>query len=61
MFRLEIDTHNAAFDDGAASEVARILRQVAKRIEAGELEGEPWDVNGNRVGAFELNSRRREA
>jgi hypothetical protein len=58
MFRLEIETSNAAFEDGAATETARILRAVAKRIEQGDLAGEAWDSNGNRVGTYELNGRR---
>jgi hypothetical protein len=55
MFKLEIETVNAAFDDEPASEIARILRELAGKM---EREGAPargyswtlWDVNGNRVG-----------
>lgn len=55
MFKLEIDTGNAAFDDTPASELARILRDLAHRL---ECEGAPprgdsfalRDFNGNRVG-----------
>ena len=55
MFKLEIETGNAAFDDAPASEIARILRHLADRL---ENEGAPRrgnaftlrDYNGNRVG-----------
>lgn len=70
MFSLSFRTDNAAFcapDDSkfpeidgraaTATEVARILREVAKRLERGELEGAARDLNGNTVGAFELNGR----
>ena len=63
-FRLFIDTDHAAFgDDGAARgvEVARILRDVAARI---ETEGDIWDwyqtlfdVNGNDVGRAAFKPR----
>lgn len=55
MFRLQIETGNAAFDDAPASEIARILRDLAGRIECDGIppKGDCWhlrDVNGNRVG-----------
>lgn len=63
MFSLEISTDNAAFDDGnAASEVARILRDCANRIERGEgdwsMDGiviQLRDINGNVVGQAEAS------
>lgn len=56
MFKLEIDaTDNDAFADGnRATEIVRILRRVAKLIEAGRTEGKIQDVNGNTVGSFYL-------
>lgn len=54
--RLSIELVNDAFTDDAASEVARILRVLADRIEKG-LPDEPMrlrDVNGNTVGQAEL-------
>ena len=55
MFKLEIETGNAAFDDAPASEIARILRRLADRLEnVGAPEcGDEFtlhDYNGNRVG-----------
>ena len=53
MFRIEIQTDNAAFDDHAPSEVARILRALAIKLD--HCHGLPahcplHDVNGNKVG-----------
>lgn len=51
MFSLAIDTDGAAFrDDGELQEVARILRRVADKIDAGTIRGFPLpllDINGN--------------
>ncbi len=52
--RLTIEAASAAFDDGAELEMARILRQAAKRIEDGALDGRLSDYNGNRVGEFAI-------
>jgi hypothetical protein len=63
VFKLEIRTANAAFydrssehDDARAlgEEVARILREVAKKIENGSTGAPVHDVNGNNVGRFDL-------
>ena len=53
MFRIEIRTDNAAFADHATSEVARILRALADKLDL--MHGLPahctlYDLNGNRVG-----------
>lgn len=60
MFKLEIDTGNAAFDnDGEGDchgEVARILRDLADKIEGGHGHGNLHDINGNRVGNFTLTT-----
>jgi len=58
MFTLAIETENAAFED-AGSEVARILRKLADKVQA-------WpganhftiglrDLNGNKVGTAQGN------
>ena len=66
MFKLEIKTGGAAFDDmydsedetmnayAKANEVARILRRVADRVEAMAIEGSCMDINGNKVGEWNL-------
>lgn len=56
MFKLEFETDNEAFSYSyGASETARILRKLAQRIEAGDLDGNVLDINGNSVGTYELN------
>ena len=55
MFKLEFATDNAAFECKGASETARILRKIAKRIEEGDFDGKVMDSNGNSIGSFELN------
>jgi hypothetical protein len=53
MFRVKIETGNAAFEgDSKGYEIARILRDAADRIEDGQKTGYLYDVNGNRVGEF---------
>jgi hypothetical protein len=55
MFRIEIDTGNAAFDDGNRdAEIARLLSYVVHRLERGGITVLPlYDINGNRVGKAE--------
>ena len=53
-FTLKIDTQNAALDDDAELEVARLLRSIANRLEAGNYDGRIKDYNGNDVGSFNL-------
>jgi hypothetical protein len=65
-FKLSIDCGNAAFCEGdtptpetAAPEIARILRAIADRIEAGDTFDtyrNCHDINGNIVGTFSLKS-----
>lgn len=56
MFKLEIDTGNAAFDGGACrDEVARILRKVADQIEGQYNAAIVQDINGNNCGAYRLD------
>lgn len=50
---MRIDSDNAAFEeDSGAVEVARLVRQIADRIDQGEREGKLLDLNGNTVGEF---------
>ena len=52
---MTIETDNAAFDDNFEAETARILRQLADRVEYGSR-GEHInikDINGNSVGSFD--------
>lgn len=57
MFTLKIHTDNEAFQPDPRAEVARILVQLAERIESGEdffKYRNVWDVNGNIVGVVKL-------
>ena len=57
-FTLDLACDNAAFtDDGEESrndETARILREIAKQLDAGYVKGFAYDGNGNRVGTFKF-------
>ncbi len=57
MFKLTLNTDNAAFSDDVEAEVSRILIEVARRVHDGiMLRPEPvFDINGNAVGYFELS------
>jgi len=56
MFKLSIKMDNAAFSDGnSGSEVARILRELATRIDHDDVTQRGFsmtltDINGNKVG-----------
>lgn len=56
---IEFDTNNSAFDnsDGlhGRAEIARILRNIADKVEEGRVDGSIRDINGNRVGNWKLN------
>jgi hypothetical protein len=54
MFSIEFKTDNAAFDGDAdkQAEVARILRGIADKVEAGADYGCVRDANGNTIGEF---------
>lgn len=60
MFKLEFDTDNAAFydNDGGFSPfaVADILRNIAREVERDYVEGKVRDINGNKVGAWDLHT-----
>lgn len=58
MFTLTIDTANDAFNDAPERELARILRNVADKLETvGTGNRAPVrDVNGNTVGRWEISS-----
>lgn len=56
MLKLFIETGNAAFDDEPATELARILRGLADKIEADPLPYRAlYDVNGNKVGECQIS------
>ena len=50
-YQIEIKTDNAAFNDYPGLEVARILKDLAGKAEAGyPLDVPLYDLNGNKVG-----------
>jgi hypothetical protein len=56
-FRVNIACDNAAFDPNPRAEIARILREIAKRVENGDdimTYRNAYDINGNTVGTFAL-------
>lgn len=64
MFKIEIDTGNAAFCDEMtgekdafteAIEVTRILNEVRSQIREGRRSGSCIDINGNRVGNWRFD------
>lgn len=57
---ITIETGNSAFDDGPMTETARILREVADRMEGDGILGNRnlFDHNGNRVGQVSITSIR---
>ena len=49
-YQIEIETDNTAFDDYPKLEVARILKDLAGKAEAGYSLNIPlYDLNGNKV------------
>lgn len=56
-FTLQFAADNAAFEPDPNQEIARILREVANRIESGDSFNtfrNIYDANGNIVGVFAL-------
>jgi len=49
MFKLIIETENAAFEEDASIEIARILEEVVTKIHRGEEPSRMNDINGNGV------------
>lgn len=59
-FRMEIRCGNAAFEPVAGAEIARILRQLARKLDDMEVAEAPLgaslrDVNGNTVGDWSFS------
>lgn len=48
---IRLSTANAAFEDAPATEIGRILRDLATKVEErGELPAVIYDINGNSCG-----------
>lgn len=53
MVKIQFNTGNAAFEEPYDTiEIARILRDIADKIENGRTEGKCIDINGNGVGTW---------
>lgn len=56
MFQLQVHTSNSAFENESA-EVARILRELAERVESGRTSGRVFDLNGNACGNWAFDAK----
>lgn len=59
MITITLHTDNSAFEEDPATEVARILEELARRYRfAGEIEDTLYlrDINGNRVGVAKVEN-----
>lgn len=56
MVKIEFTTDNAAFSEGPATEIARILERLAKKIRMGDFDEPIMDINGNRVGTMTITA-----
>lgn len=55
--KVEIEVDNDAFQQGSLEgEIGRILNLVSSRIQMGSTGGTLFDINGNNVGSFSLES-----
>ncbi len=60
-FTLNFDMDNAAFeDDDGFDEAARIVREIAIKLQHGNPAGKCVDVNGNVVGEYSIIGKRKE-
>lgn len=50
---ISIETVNAAFDENEGNELARILKEIAEKLENGSQPESIRDINGNKVGKIE--------
>ncbi len=53
--KITIQMDNAAFEE-PATELARILRDLAKHVESGDDSRRLMDHNGNHVGQFQISN-----
>ena len=53
-FTMTIDTGNDAFTGDPTAEIGRLMRETTRRVVNGHKAGFLLDINGNRVGTYEL-------
>ncbi len=51
-FEITFSIDNAAFGDCPMDEAARILRDIAQKLEGGQNAGNIRDINGNTIGQY---------
>ena len=51
---ISINTANSAFEGNEGKEVARILRELADKLEHGGQPSSVRDINGNKVGTVDI-------
>ena len=51
--KIEFETDNSAFND-PATEISRILMIIAKSVANGNTAGSIRDINGNRIGQYDI-------
>lgn len=58
-YTIKIECDNAAFEDVPGNEIARILRELADKVDGGQdptdCDATVYDYNGNRVGEAKLS------
>jgi len=54
MFSIQFETDNDAFKKNESAEVMRILKTIISDLRAGSETNGVCDINGNRVGGWEL-------
>lgn len=55
MMRIEFETTNSAFDDYGDREIIRVLAVIAEKVERGMDKDIIVDIDGNKIGKWELN------
>jgi len=53
--KIEFETNGQAFEDYGDKEITRILTVIAEKVEHGVEEDIILDINGNKIGKWELN------
>lgn len=56
MLFVTFETVNAAFEEDERGECARILKSIARHLEAGTESGRITDANGNKIGAWQFTT-----
>lgn len=54
MVRIEFATDNAAFTQGPATEITRILEMLANKVREGNFRIRITDINGNKIGTMTI-------